>query len=44
MVTRNMQFPDELYEKLKEIAAKHGLSVAAIIKIACNEYVERQGK
>lgn len=38
--TRNMTFPDELYEKLKREAELKGLSVASLIKLACSQYLE----
>jgi len=44
MPTRNIAFPDELYRKLKEIAREKGVTTAAIIKIACDEYVKKEGK
>jgi len=44
MATRNIVFPDELYEKLKAIAKENGITVAAVIKIACAEYVKKEGK
>lgn len=44
MVTRNIQFPDDLYEKLKQLAKEKGLTISAIIKIACDEYSKSQGK
>ena len=44
MITRNLAFPEELYEKLKEIAKAKGQTIAAIIKIACDEYVKRESK
>ena len=44
MATRTIVFPDELYGKLKEIAKGKGVTIAAIIKIACDEYAKREGK
>jgi predicted DNA-binding protein len=44
MVTRNIAFPDELYSRLKEIAKTKGVTIAAIIKIACDEYAKKEGK
>ena len=44
MATRNIIFPDELYNKLKDIAKRKGLTVSAIIKIACDEYAKREEK
>lgn len=44
MATRNITLPDTIYEKLRAIAKEKGLSIAAIIKIACGEYVERHEK
>ena len=44
MATRNIVFPDELYEMLKALAKEKGVSIAAIIKIACDEYVKKESK
>jgi len=42
--TRNIEFPEGLYEKLKEVADDMGIAVSAVIKIACDEYVKNRGK
>ena len=44
MATRNITFSDEMYEKLKQIAKEKGQTVAAIIKMACDEYIKNQEK
>lgn len=44
MATRTIVLPDEMYSNLKELADKKGLSIAAIIKIACSEYIEKEAK
>jgi len=44
MATRNIIFPDEMYEKLRKIAKEKGQTVSAVIKIACDEYVKREQK
>ena len=43
-MVRSINIPDNLYKKLQEIAAKKNITVAALIKIACSEYVEKEGK
>jgi hypothetical protein len=42
--TRNIEFPDGLYEKLKAVADEMNIAVASVIKIACDEYVRNRGK
>ena len=44
MVSRNIQFPDVLYERLKAIAKEKGITISAIIKIACDDYAKKEGK
>jgi len=44
LVSRNIQFPDDLYKRLQEIAKEKGVTISAIIKIACDEYLRSQGK
>lgn len=44
MITRNIQFPDDLYNRLKQVAKEKGVTISAIIKIACDEYTKNQGK
>lgn len=44
MATRTIVLPDDMYSKLKSLAEEKGLSVAAIIKIACSEYIEKEAK
>lgn len=39
---RSLDIPDFLYEKLQESAHKKGLTVAALIKLACSDYLERE--
>jgi len=33
-----------LYERLKVIAKEKGITVSAIIKIACDDYAKKEGK
>jgi predicted DNA-binding protein len=44
IITRSIQIPDEMYAKLEEIAKEKGVSIAAIIKLACGEYIKQSGK
>lgn len=39
---RSLDIPDKLYDKLKEKAEKKGITVAALIKLACSEWLENQ--
>ena len=41
---RSLDIPDQLYEKLKEKAEQKGITVAALIKLACSEWLEKQEK
>lgn len=41
---RSIDFPDELYAKIQEMAKRKGISAAALIKLACSEYIEREEK
>jgi len=43
-VKRSIEFPAFLYSQLESISKDFGISIAAVIKIACIEYVRRQGK
>lgn len=44
MVKRSVEFPEDLYKRLQEIAKEKGIAISAIIKIACDEYAKNQGK
>jgi hypothetical protein len=37
----NVTFPDLLYESLKTIAESKNISLAAVVKIACSDYIEK---
>jgi len=37
-----MSIPDGLYKRLQEMAEKKGITVSALIKLACSEYLERE--
>lgn len=39
---RSVDFSDSMMNKLKELADKKGVTVSAIIKIACSEFIERE--
>lgn len=41
---RSIDFPDQLIERLKEMAEIKGVTTSAIIKIACSEYLEKEEK
>jgi len=41
---RSLDIPDELYAKLQAMAKQKSITVAAIIKLACSEYIEREQK
>ena len=41
---RSINIPDKLYEKLRAMAERKGLTVSAIIKLACSEYIEKESK
>lgn len=40
----NIKIPADLYEKLKEDAAKKNISLASVVRIACSQYLENQDK
>ena len=37
---RTVVFTDEYYATLKDIAKKLGITVAAVIQLACNDFIE----
>lgn len=39
---RSLDIPDDLYKRLQEMAKKKGITVAALIKLACSEYLSRE--
>ncbi len=39
---RSLDIPDDLYKRLQEMAKKKGITVAALIKLACSEYLSRK--
>lgn len=43
-IKRSIEFPTTVYAKLEEIATEFDISIAAVIKIACIEYIKKQGK
>jgi len=43
-IKRTIVLPEELYKKIQDLADKKSVTVAAIIKIACSEYVEQEAK
>jgi predicted DNA-binding protein len=44
MVTRSIDFTDEVYSRMKDLSKNEGVSVSAIIKVACAEYVTREAQ
>lgn len=38
----NIKIPSELYERLQAEAKKKGLSMAALVRMICNEYFEKK--
>jgi len=43
-VKRSIEFPTSIYSKLEEIAVEFDIPISTVIKIACIEYIKRQGK
>ena len=43
-MTRGIKFPDDMDEKLKQLAAQKGLTFASLVKLACAEFIERETK
>jgi predicted DNA-binding protein len=43
-MVRSVNIPDALYERLKKIAEEKGITVSAVIKMACKEYADNDGK
>lgn len=41
---RSMDFPDDLMKRLKKMASKKGITVSALVKLACSEYLEKEEK
>ena len=41
---RSLDIPDDLYERLQEMSKRKGITVAALIKLACSEYIEKENK
>jgi len=40
-IKRSIELPTDMYSKLEKIAAEFDIPIAAIIKIACIEYIKR---
>lgn len=40
----NIKLPSELYQKLKEEAARKNISLASLVRLICSEYMERVNK
>ena len=38
----NIRVPDNLYSDLKEAAKQKNITVAALIKLLCSEYIEKE--
>jgi len=41
---RSLDIPDKLNERLVKMAEQKSITVAAVIKIACTEYLDREEK
>lgn len=39
--TLNMTMPSELYEKLQEEARRKSISLAALVRMICSEYLDK---
>ena len=39
---RTLNIPDDLYAKIQEMAKRKGITVSALINLACSEYIEQQ--
>ena len=39
---RSLDIPDELYKRLQDMAKIKGITIAALIKLACSEYLQRE--
>jgi predicted DNA-binding protein len=40
---RSIDIPDEMYAKLSVIAKELGITISAVIKMACSEYIRKMG-
>ena len=40
----NILIPEELYKRLKKESEKKNVSLAAIVRISCSEYLEKEQK
>lgn len=40
--TLNIKLPKELYSQLKELSKKKNISLAALVRIICTEYIENK--
>ena len=38
---RTVVFTDDFYARLKSVARKLGITVAAVIQLACNEFLDK---
>ncbi|MDD3157666.1 CopG family transcriptional regulator [Anaeromusa sp.] len=38
----NIKLPDELYEELKKAAKEKNISLAALVRLICSEYLKNQ--
>jgi len=43
-MNRSINIPDKLYERLKATAEKKGITISALIKMACMELLDREEK
>jgi predicted DNA-binding protein len=42
VVKTSIVFPDQMYEKMKELADERGIPISSIVKTACSEYVKKE--
>ena len=42
MIKRSITFPDKMYNQLKQLSESNGIPIAAVIKIACDDYIKKQ--
>lgn len=38
----NIKIPTELYQRLQEEAKRKGLSMASLVRMICNEYLDKK--
>ena len=43
-MNRSVDFPEDMLKRIKALAEKKAVTVSAIIKMACAEYLDREEK